>query len=154
MVEIVRMKREDLDSETVDRICEIMTPIFKEAGIGRGCVAMGFKGFWDMMLSQVPPAALFLLMDDEKIGGLIGGIVFDDPMTEERYAAEVMWRVVPAAQHFGWGMKLLQSFEWWAREQGCKRIVIHGSAGHLEELGEKILPLGYAPYQVEFMKEI
>ena len=74
MVEIVRMKREDLDSETVDRICEIMTPIFKEAGIGRGCVAMGFKGFWDMMFSQVPPAALFLLMDDEKIGGLIGGI--------------------------------------------------------------------------------
>jgi len=154
MIEIVNADELDLDIDSIDQLCEILLPAFRKANIGESCNAFEFRHLWETLLTQDPPAALFILRENQEILGVLGGITYEDPLTGIKYAAEVVWRVAPKAGGQGWGMKLLQAFEWWARDQNCKRIVLHGSAAEVCNLGNKIRPLGYRDYQVEFMKEI
>ncbi len=144
----------DLDNETVDQICHLLIPIFQKSNVGDSCNPFAFQHLWKSLSQQDPPAVLFLLRDGNKILGLLGGVTFDDPLTGIRYAAEVVWRVSPEVGGQGWGLKLLQVFEWWAREHECKRVVLHSSTKEEIALSQKVGPLGYNPYQVEFLKEI
>ena len=159
MIEIVNANELDneldLDNETVDQICSLLVPAFQASNIGDSCNSFEFQHLWrSLQQNNGLPAILFLLRDGNKIFGLLGGVTFDDPLTGLRYAAEVVWRVSPEAGGQGWGLKLLQRFEWWAGSQGCKRIVLHGSTKEEVALCQKIGPLGYNPYQIEYVKEI
>jgi hypothetical protein len=152
VIEIVRAKKEDINAEVADLICGFLLPAFKRSKIGTECSAFAFEHFWKGVIEGTPPAALFLLKDGNEILGLIGGLTFRDPLTNLLYGAEVVWRVKGGGH--GWGIKLLQAFEWWAASEGCSRIVLHGSFKELHSLDSKISPLGYNRYQVEWMKEI
>ena len=154
MISITEVKRKDLNSRAVDRICSILIPAFEKANVGKECNSFEFKHFWLSLLNGTPPAVLFLLRDEGVIVGILGGLVFDDPLTGLRYAAKIVWRVAPSHGGLGWGMKLLQSFEWWAKDHDCDRVVVSGSSNEWIDLQDKVKPLGYVPYQVEFMKEI
>ena len=154
MIEIIEATESDLSAQNIDQICGLLEPIFKKTNVGQSCNSFELRHLWESLLWKSTPATLFLLIDGPKILGLIGGFTFDDPLTKIRYAAEVMWRVSPEAGGQGWGLKLLQSFERWARENGCSRTVIHGSALDQARTNKKVSPLGYSQYQIEYMKEL
>ncbi len=158
MIEIVNASELDneldLDNETVDQICSLLIPIFQASNVGDSCNSFEFQHLWRSLSQQDPPSVLFLLKDGDRVLGLIGGVTFDDPLTGLRYAAEVVWRVSPEAGGQGWGLKLLQRFEWWARENKCKRVVLHSSTREEVAFCQKVGPLEYNPYQVEFLKEL
>jgi GNAT superfamily N-acetyltransferase len=131
-----------------------MIPKFKQCNVGDTLSAFEFKHFWQSMEDEGRPSVLLLLKSDFRVVGLLGFVLFTDPLTGLRYAAEVIWNVDQGFVGEGWGMKLLEESERIAREEGCQRMVLHCSAMGMNRLQKKIEPRGYKPYQAEFLKEL
>ena len=150
MLYIVQVQSRDLKRNIVEQICDLLLPEFRKNGIGDSCNSFEFQHMWDTLLKGERPAALFLFINDKRVCGLLGGVTFDDPLTGLRYAAEVVWCIDPEYRGMGWGTKLLQSFENWAKLNDCSRVVIHVSSRRLSNC----VPSEYFPYQIEFLKEL
>ena len=96
---------------------------------------------------------VFLLKQNDAIVGGLGAIKAPDLHTGCLMAIECFWFVSPG--HRGGGLKLLESFEAWAREEGCvKAAMIHledSQPGPLEKIYAR---RGYLLAERHYIKEI
>jgi GNAT superfamily N-acetyltransferase len=68
--------------------------------------------------------AMFLLKDDKKLVGALGCVKRNDLHNGDLIAIETVWYVHP--EYRGGGLKLLNAFDRWAKEEGCKKkAMIH-----------------------------
>ena len=95
----------------------------------------------------------FIVEEDHKVVGLLGGRIVTDELSDEKTYAEVMWFM--SKYHRKYGLKLLYFVEDWVRAQGMKRMMMV----HLcNEEGEKLLDfytrLGYTPMEMHYIKQL
>jgi GNAT superfamily N-acetyltransferase len=90
---------------------------------------------------------------DGRIEGALGGVKSPDPNDGDLVAVEMFWFV--DANHRGHGLKLLDAFEEWAHQQGCKRV---GMIHLLQLMPDKLEVLyrrrKYQPVEVHYLKEL
>lgn len=84
--------------------------------------------------------------------GMLGGAVFDHPLSGERTAGEMFWYAPP--EHRGTtGLRLLLSFERWARSHGAKMIQMVQPAW-ADRVGELYGVLGYKKLEIAWTRHL
>ena len=79
--------------------------------------------------------------------------MFPDPNTGEMLATEFFWFVNPESR--GSGLKLLKVFEKWAKEKGCKKVImVHLSDSMPEKIRNIYLRFGYKVAETHYIKEV
>lgn len=95
-----------------------------------------------------PKKHIALLSDDQ---GIIGGKVEKFFWGKALRAYELMWWVEPEARAKGIGQELIEAFEYWAKQVGCKEIVMVGLDDRTCQFYEKN---GYSLYERGYVKEL
>jgi GNAT superfamily N-acetyltransferase len=88
---------------------------------------------------------------------MIGGIIVPYIYDNYSQAIELCWWVDEDVRHTGLGKELLQAFEDWAKEEGCKYITMISLAAPNQEhdqVGKVYEKLGYSLMERTYMKEI
>ena len=96
---------------------------------------------------------IFGIEKDHRLVGALGVLSYDDPNDGVLMATEMFWFIHP--NHRGCGVALLDHFEEWALERGCKRVIMV----HLEKVMPKVMDRfyrlrGYRPIETHYLKEI
>ena len=96
---------------------------------------------------------ILVSVKNARFTGMIGGMRAPDPNTGELVATEFFWFVDP--NHRGEGIQLLDEFEAWAKDEGCKKIIM---VYLLDSTPDKVRRVyerrGYKPVEVHYIKEI
>jgi len=96
---------------------------------------------------------IFVYEKDNNMLGMIGGIKYPDINTGILVAMETFWIVLPEAS--GRGVALLNKFESWARNEGCKKIIMVRLLSSMPEyVGDIYRKKGYKPIEEHFIKEL
>ena len=93
--------------------------------------------------------AVFVVEQQDTVVGMIGLLLFENPITGELTASELFWWVEP--EHRGHGVRLLKRGEQWARASGAQKIHMIAptpAVGHLYER------LGYGYLEAAYQKAI
>ena len=80
------------------------------------------------------------------IVGMIGALVYVDPLTGERGAGQVVWWVTPTSRSRRLGLTLLRRAEAWAKEQGAVSMQLASWSGPRDcyrKLGYKRTEIAY-----------
>lgn len=76
-----------------------------------------------LVTASIKDKVLIVAREDEgNVIGLIAAIATEVLFSSTRVAAELMWWVDPEHRHTQTGMALLEAFEMWAEQVGCKVI--------------------------------
>lgn len=97
--------------------------------------------------------AIFMLKDGMKVCGAIGGIKAEDLHCGEMVAVETFWFVSP--DYRGQGLRLLELFEEWAKEEGCKKVaMIHLEDSMPDALKRLYGRRGYRLIESHYVREV
>lgn len=113
-----------------------------------------FRTLWTELLSN-GTGVIFMLTHDEKPVGVIGGVCYPEAYNSNLVAQEFF--IFVAKQHRGGAgfLKLLRSFESWARLKGCSEMRL----AHLFDLQpvrlkDLYLRLGFREIETSFSKTL
>ena len=98
---------------------------------------------------------IFLLVDDgnTQVFGGIGGIIHPDLLTGKLTAVELFWYVKP--EYRSGGVRLLKTFEEWAKSRDCKVIaMICLSCSMMDKLDDFYRKAGYTLLEKHYIKEV
>lgn len=96
---------------------------------------------------------IFVLIVNEEIHGVIGGIKYPDLNSGVICATECFWFVDKV--HRGRGLILLKRFEKWAVEQECKKIIMVHLSDLMPDVVKKIYARkGYKEMETHYVKEV
>ena len=111
-----------------------------------------FCEFWEGLLTT-KIGIIYLLIEDRKVRGAIGGIAYPEIYCEGTTATEFFWFVEP--YYRGVGLELYKRFERWAKDNGCKQIrMVHLKDLMPEKVGAIYKRLGFTPIEVHYAKEL
>ena len=96
-----------------------------------------------------PLAAVFVAERHGALIGAIGVLAYMHPMSGERCAGELFWKLHP--EHRGAGGWLLRRAESWARAQGCRRMQMIQPFGN-DRVGAMYQALGYEPVELMYAR--
>jgi predicted N-acetyltransferase YhbS len=101
---------------------------------------------------QVMQGGKILLGEDEgKIIGLLGFIVANHHFSEQRYAVELMWYVLPEHRKGAMGLKLLWEAEKQANEMGAEDMCFSAPNDDVAALYARF---GYRKLETTYMKSL
>lgn len=100
---------------------------------------------WDLLAGLIENPDGILLVSDN---GMIGGMVYPHPFSGLRVFAELFWRAKD-----GKGLALLEAAEEAAKARGAKRMAMI-AMDDMERTRRLYSRIGYAPVEVQFMKEL
>lgn len=104
------------------------------------------------MISNGTATFLTLEVDGKIVGGL-GCIKYPDLHDGVLTAVETVWFVHP--DYRGYGMKLFDAYEQWAKNNGCKKIAMIHMVDSYPEILEKLYRRrGYRLMEKHYIKEI
>ncbi len=110
-----------------------------------------FTQVWTALITK-EIGVIFLLEEQERVVGMLGGIKYPDLQNGTMTATECFWYVLPEKR--GRGMSLLSAFEKWADSQGCKKkIMVHLMDSMPEKLKRVYEHKGYRAVEVHYVKE-
>ena len=96
---------------------------------------------------------IFLLVEHEKITGFLAALKYPDVNNGELVAMEMAWFVKESQR--GRGLLLLREFEKWAKEEGCKSIIMVYLKDLMPEKLQKVYEnMNYKPMETHYIKEI
>ncbi len=98
---------------------------------------------------------LLALLDDDKVVGIFGIVVFSSPLNDNKMANEHFWYVIP--KYRGRGIKLIHAAFDWAKQHKCSHIILNASclAGNLHDKVCSIYErLGMKKFETSYIKEI
>lgn len=93
--------------------------------------------------------ALFVMERDAGVTGMIGMVIYPNPISGERTAGEVFWWVAPDAR--GSGVELLARAEAWAKAHGARKIQMVAPNARVARLYER---RGYRYLETVLQREI
>ena len=97
--------------------------------------------------------AMFLLIDDGNIVGMISGVVLPNRMSGGKMFQEFMWFVKP--RYRTQGIRLLKTLEAWCRSNGVNTImmaVMHDKMN--DKLDHMYKKMGYKPIETHYMRRL
>lgn len=121
-MEIVRATSKDLTNPCLYDIDKILTEEFKKDKSGRIFNQASFLLLWKSILDLGLGVLFLLKSEDGSVHGILGASLTPDFLTGDMVATELVW--VVDNQGHGNGMRLLESFESWAKESGANIIAI------------------------------
>ena len=95
------------------------------------------------------------IMENSKgeLQGGIGAIALPDLNCGVMTAVETFWFVAP--EHRGGGMRLMEAFERWGKDKGCKRLAMIHLVDSYPDILEKIyINEGYKLVEKHYVKEV
>jgi len=95
----------------------------------------------------------FVMLEGDKVIGILGGLVVTHPMAEEKVYQESIWYVEEKRRKHG--IRLFKHLELWCKDQGIKHIVMafmHNSMS--DRLLEFYKRMGYKPMETHLIKEL
>ena len=112
-----------------------------------------FQATWEKMLST-GAGVIFTLAVAGRTVGFIGGVAYRDANDGDLVASEFFWFVTKEHRGLG-GVRLLDAFESWAKESGCRRV----NMVHLQNLNPDGLRAfyerrGFRHVESHYLKEI
>jgi len=102
-----------------------------------------------LRLLSTEAGAVFVSDRDGALVGMIGMIVFDNPITGESTVSELFWWVEP--EHRGCGLRLLKRAEQWGRESGARKVHMIAPTPDVARLYER---LGYEQLETTFQRAL
>lgn len=153
-MDIIRVEPGKLTWKHVLDIQEFMNAGFATEKHKRTFNPEGFYCFWSEALYDTDHYCMFLVMDGNDVVGILAGALAHDPLTYRIGAYEFHWRV--SSRGKGYGMKLVEAFEEWARQQGATHVFLHGRTdkGDAQRVARKTKKAGYVISGFQCMKEI
>lgn len=95
--------------------------------------------------------AVIFMTDDGH--GMLGGLVYPDISSGKLCAVEAFWYVMPHAR--GNGVLLMEAFESWALNLGCKRVImVHLSDVMPDKVKSIYKRKGYKEMETHYVKEL
>ena len=111
-----------------------------------------FTAYWTHLITN-NSGAIFTYEKSGNIAGAVGGVKYPDINTGILMAMEMFWVVLPEAK--GRGLSLLNRFESWARDEGCKKIIMVRLLNSMPEyVGKIYMKKGYRPIEEHYVKEL
>lgn len=90
-----------------------------------------------------------------KVVGILGGLLTPDLMSGEMVATEAFWYVLPKHRKSIWSVKLLFTFELWAKQIGAKRIIMaHLLHAVSAKLSHYYVKRGYRAVEINYVKDL
>ena len=143
-----------LEISELDKLSDGVKQFFLESDMFRGNFNIEyFKMFWTAIYKS-NVGIIFVLVDGkDEILGAIGGVISPDCITGILVSSEMFWYVVREYRGRG-GLSLINRYEQWASEMGCKKMRMV----HLSDLMPKKLKLfyekrGYSEIETVYEKE-
>ena len=97
--------------------------------------------------------AIFAIKEDDAFHGMLGVVKFPDINTGELIACEMFWFV--SKEHRGKGLLLVNAFEEWAKQEGCKKVAIAHLEDSMPDSLEKLyVRMGYTLSEKTYIKEV
>ena len=125
---------------------------YKASGLSGSFNMAHFTAQWTVLL-DAGMGVIFVAFDGETPIGVLAGIKTQDLNSGIWQAGEMAWFVTE--KHRGQGIRLLKTFEAWAKEQGCKRIAMAYLCASMPETVKRIYRLlGYKEIEVTYSKEV
>lgn len=110
-----------------------------------------FVATWTKLITARLGIVIALESGDELLGGL-GAMAYPDPNDGALIATELFWYIRQG--HRGGGFHLLNTFEAWARRNGCKRIAMVHLTTLMPAVLERVYTArGYRHVESHYMKE-
>lgn len=95
---------------------------------------------------------LFVAVRESRVVGMLGVLVLNHPISNERVGNEIVWWVDPEARSLNAWRALFRDAERWAREVGAVRMQF--GAYHDDRLERLYRHLGYDPHEVVYEKAL
>lgn len=134
------------------KISELGDEFFEEGKIPTQFIPDTFKKTWSGLIKS-DMGVIFVMHSNGIPVGILGGVKYPDPNSGELMASEFFWFVRKG--HRGHGTKLLKKFEYWAKEQGAKKIIMmHLSSLMPEKIKKYYERIGYSEIETHYLKEI
>lgn len=102
-------------------------------------------------LLQAPDRALFVAERAGRLVGMIGLVLFPQPLSGELMAGEWFWWVEPDARHGRAGHRLLKQAEDWARESGAAALQMIAPNAEVERI---YATRGYERVEVSYQRRL
>lgn len=97
--------------------------------------------------------AIMAMFDGEKPVAGLGAVLAPDLNSNTMMAIECWWHVQKPYRSLGYGQKLLDAYEDWAKDQGATRIcMVHLVKLQPEKLGSLFESRGYSKVEVNYVK--
>lgn len=100
-------------------------------------------------LIEQDQSTVLVLDNGEEVVGMLGMILYRQPLSGEAVAGEVFWWVDP--EHRGRGLTLWRAGEVWARELGARKIQMIAPSEDVERI---YTARGYAPLERVYQREL
>jgi GNAT superfamily N-acetyltransferase len=111
-------------------------------------IAENPDAMFDLLLRLVDAdGGIVFVSGEDRPQGMIGGHLFQHPISREVMASELFWWVEP--EHRGAGMALYRAFEQWAREHGAVKIQMIAPD---ERTARAYVALGFDQIETTFQK--
>lgn len=144
----------NIEAEPEENLKWLGESFFKEGSLPGGFNLGVFRKTWAGLLSAYN-GALWKAMDNGKLIGGMGAIIYPDPNDGALVATEAFWYIAPEHRGSSSGLRMLNEFELWAAMRGAKRLHM---AYLLASMPEKVSKLyekrGYKAREVIYVKEI
>lgn len=145
MIDIIEIKKSELNS--IIPLCEEFSKVAKQ-----NLVAIDFINNLNILMDN-GMCSVFIAKNENKIIGVIGGLLSNDLFNNELYSLELFWFV--SEEDRGCGIKLFKKFEEWSIKNNAKKIVF----AHLpnimpDKLKSFYKKSGYKESETHFSKEV
>ncbi len=133
---------------------ELGDSFYSECHLPGGFKKEVFIHNWNLLLKGNIGAMWRLVLDNSSVG-FLGAILMPDVNNGDLVATEMFWYVSPSYRKSMWGIRLLTTFEKWAKEIGAKRVVMaHLTNPEGEVLGKFYTRKGYTLTESHYVKEL
>jgi len=126
---------------------------FAEKGLPGSFKKEKFIEAWKNLLAS-NVAALWVTVQEDKVTGALGGLLFPDINDGELVAQEMFWYVSDKARKGTDGVRLMLNFEAWAKVMGAKRIIMAALTNSDFRIGPLYEARGYKPVETHYLKVI
>lgn len=148
---ILGITREELETLNIDLVAN---SFFTECQLPGHFCHEAFIHNWKLIF-DAKLGAMWKLVIDGKIVGLMGGILSPDMLDGQLIATEAFWYVHPDFRRSKWGLKLIAYFEQWARSCRAQRLIMaHLLVGFPESLAAYYSRKGFRPVEINYVKEL
>jgi GNAT superfamily N-acetyltransferase len=143
-----------IEPESLSLTKECAEAFFNESKIPGALHFEYWKKRWNEYISN-GIGVIIASMVDGKVIGMIGGLVYPCMMTGRQEAVEAFWYMLPDYRKGTYGIKLLQSFEEWAKFNNAVQMkMIHMAHIDPEKIQSMYERMGYKKIEVGFIKEL
>jgi GNAT superfamily N-acetyltransferase len=146
------MEVRSLAVSELPRLAECAREFYQSSRFLRHFDMARFEQLWTGLLAT-GTGTIFALVDDGRIVGTLGGVMYPETYSDELIAQEFFWFC--QSEHRGQGLKLYRAFEQWARKGGCSQVrMAHLSDSMPEKLKRVYARLGFEEVETSYAKRL